>query len=282
MCYHIFSKGGIIIESLSDLNLSDAEHEETMKQNMKIFCQQFYYIQALNWVKSSGNGSAAAGKTFEDLVGKAQDRMFLPDYLGIEIKTKSVSAKRKLCLFNMAPDSEPNIIRTLWSKCGWRSKKNDLREFFATVDTLNFSNEHRKYAFKLKVDYDNKCIRLCIRKNWDDVDEIDDRFFWTFQQLESRIHVKLSYFALIHYESKMSYGESYFKFTSLDMYRYRYFEKFLELIEAGKITIDFKILTHGDGDDFGKPNDKGTSFIISEDDLDVLFEKIPIRNYIFS
>lgn len=253
-----------------------------MKQNMKIFCKQFYYIQALNWVKSSGNGSAAAGKTFEDLLGKAQDRMFLPDYLGIEIKTKSVSAKRKLCLFNMAPDSEPNIIRTLWSKCGWRSKKNDLREFFATVDALNFSNEHRKYAFKLKVDYDNKCIRLCIRKNWDDIDEIDDRFFWTFQQLESRIHVKLSYLALIHYESKMSYGESYFKFTSLDMYRYRYFEKFLELIEAGKITIDFKILTHGDGDDFGKPNDKGTSFIISEDDLDILFEKIPIRNYIFS
>ena len=59
-------------------------------------------------------------------------------------------------------------------------------------------------------------------------------------------------------------------------------DNFLELIEAGKITVDFKILTHGDGDDFGKPNDKGTSFIISEDDLDILFEKIPIRNYIFS
>ena len=44
-----------------------------MKQNMKIFCKQFYYIQALNWVKSSGNGSAAAGKTFEDLLGKAQE-----------------------------------------------------------------------------------------------------------------------------------------------------------------------------------------------------------------
>lgn len=264
------------------LNLSDSDYKKTMQNNIKLFCKQFYYIQALNWVKSTGNGSAAAGKTYEDLVGKAQDRMYLPDFLGIEIKTKSVAAKRKMCLFNMAPDSEPNIIKSLWKNNGWRSRKNDLREFYATVDSLDFSNDHRKYAFKLKVDYENECIRLLIRKNWDDNNFIDDTFYWSFEQLKNRLTLKLSYLALIHYEIKKSYDETYFKFTTLDLYCLKDFDSFLKLIEDGKILVDFKILTHDKGEDFGKPNDKGTSFIISEDNLDFLFEKIPIQNFIFS
>lgn len=263
------------------LDLSDADYEQTMKNNIRLFCKQFYYIQSLNWVKSSANGSAAAGLTYEELVGKAKDRMYLPDFLGIEIKTKSVVAKRKMCLFNMAPDSEPNVIKSLWKNNGWRSKKNDLREFYATVDSLDFSNDHRKYAFKLKVDYDNECIRLLIRKNWDDVVDVDDSFYWSFEQLKNRLSLKLSYLALIHYETKMSYGEVYFKYTTLDLYSLKNFDFFLKLVELGKISVDFKILTHDNGDDFGKPNDKGTSFIISEDDLEELFYKLPICNLVF-
>ena len=46
------------------------------------------YIKKLGWIKCNNNYSNVAGITFEKLIGKEIENFPIPDYNGIEIKTK--------------------------------------------------------------------------------------------------------------------------------------------------------------------------------------------------
>lgn len=49
--------------------------------------KEFKIIVDKKWVKGVNNLTSAAGLTFEKLLGKKPDSLYLPDYYGIEIKT---------------------------------------------------------------------------------------------------------------------------------------------------------------------------------------------------
>ena len=59
-----------------------------LTENLEQLKQEFIRIKKLGYVKSTRNGPTGIGKTFEDLLGKKEDALGLPDYKGIEIKTK--------------------------------------------------------------------------------------------------------------------------------------------------------------------------------------------------
>ena len=62
-------------------------NQEILKK-MQELLKQFYRIQSMNWIATKANGYGGAGQTLEILLKKAIDRDILPDYHGIEIKTK--------------------------------------------------------------------------------------------------------------------------------------------------------------------------------------------------
>ena len=62
--------------------------KQKLDENIKKLLIEFYLIQCKGWVKSQGKGTSAAGMTLEYLLGKKEDSKALPDYYGIELKTK--------------------------------------------------------------------------------------------------------------------------------------------------------------------------------------------------
>ncbi len=86
MCYYVFEVV-LVDKSMLDLYL------------------KFKEIKKMGYIKSWNNRSSSAGITFEKILGKEQDEFFLPDYKGIEIKTKKGYSKSKITLFSANPDS---------------------------------------------------------------------------------------------------------------------------------------------------------------------------------
>ena len=90
--------------------------------------------------------------------------------------------------------------------------------------------------------------------------------------------MKLKYLALIPVSKKIYSGKTYFKYHNLKLYKLKSFDKFLELIEDGTISVNMKISFYTSKEKYGKIQDKGTTFEIAEKDLEKLFTRIDISN----
>lgn len=115
---------------------------------------EFYKIQCKNWILSKSNGTGAAGRTFEILLHKKADKLALPDYQGIEIKTQSEVSRYRIGLFSAAFDNKPMEIERLLKIGGYPDKRHP--EF--NVFHVDVFGEHKikvgyGNSYQLKVDY---------------------------------------------------------------------------------------------------------------------------------
>lgn len=250
-----------------------------LDENIKKLLVEFYLIQCKGWVKSQGKGTSAAGRTLEYLLGKKEDAKSLPDYYGIELKTKLCTSNYPLRLFSAVLDNRPNVMNELYEKCSWKRTRNEgERELFDFISSTKFSNTHRKYAFKLKVNRPKRRVELLMYNNWNKTSVYND-MSWSFDELELRLTTKLSCLAIIH-AWKMTLKETdteYFKYASINLYRLKSFENFIDLIEEGKIDVDLKLYPYYIGENKGKLRNRETTFVINESDIYLLFDKMDIK-----
>lgn len=249
-------------------------------ENFKKLSKEFYRIQCKNWIQGTANGTGAAGKTLEHLLGKCDDTYSLPDYYGIELKTKTVGSFPYVGLFSMALDSAPLIMQHLWEKYGWSSKTDSrFRYFYTTLYGNKYVHVGKIYSFKLKVDYFSSKLRLCIYNNWSK--KLDDTMSWSFDQLKLRLETKLSYLAFVHVRRwyMKDLQKYFFKYTDITFYHLKSFDQFLKMIEEGKIRVEIKLMCFKSGKLIGNMNDKGTTFVIEEPSLQELFDVIKLDEY---
>lgn len=247
-----------------------------MKGNFKKLMDEFYLIQCKNWVKSEVEGNSGAGATLEMLLGKRLDAASLPDYLGIELKTKSIYSNYAIGLFNAVLDNEPNQMDKLFERCSWKCTRNGgENELYDVIDTMGYSNEHRKYSFKLELDWEKEKVNLLIYHNWDKY-HVKNNMSWSFKELELRLNKKLSYLALIHYDryTDPKTKEIYFKYLDIAIYKLKSFTEFLELLDKGIIKVELKMFKYKEGPNKGYFRNKETTFVIDEENIKYLFDRI--------
>lgn len=83
----------------------------------------------MNWIKNRGSGYSSAGKTLENILGKDDDIASLPDFQGVELKTKVDGSEPYIGLFSMVPDSQPLLINKILKTYG-QVEKIGLTMFF--------------------------------------------------------------------------------------------------------------------------------------------------------
>ena len=226
---------------------------------------EFTRIKNMGYVESTRNGPTGIGKTFEDLIGKEEDRECLPDYKGIEIKTKLSYTKAFINLFNYSPKGKTTCeIKRLVTKYGYYGQR--LNTILRTTMPTLVRN---RYLFKLVIDYQNKRIYLEIYNKY--LDFLEKEAYWTFQDIENKLYTKLQYLALVKAFIKRSKKVNYYKYYSISFFKLKTFNDFLKLIEDGTIAIFIRISTFEN-----QIKDYGTSFSIKEENLYKLFDKINI------
>ena len=238
--------------------------------------KEFERIKNMGWIEEKRKCKGAAGYTFETLLKKEEDDLPIPDYDEIEIKTINKNAKTNLHLFNLTPDGDYLFpIKRLLEELGMRDKDNDEAMFF--YRSFNAKND-TKIVYgrkgKLIVNYEKQKIELSIVNS--QLENINIGVSWSFDYIKERLNLKLTNLAIIKVSSCIIVGKGYYHYDSINFYKIRDFDTFIDLIEKGVIEITFKIGVHKSGKKKGRTYDHGTDFSIDINDIELLYEKIDI------
>lgn len=244
-----------------------------LKKNIDYLYKQFNKIKNLNWIKSSRQGTDAIGRTFEQLLGQEENNLEIPDFYGIEIKTKRSNSKSYINLFNMTPMGnhyhEIKRIRDSYGYLDTKSKK------YKVLNNSVFCNKRTSvgiyYQFMLKVDKENKKIFLCVFNISGYL--LEKVVYWDFNTLKEKLYRKLSILSFIKAHRKYINGVEYFKYYDMNVFVLKDFDTFISLIESGLIRVTFKVSVFRSGIRCGQIHDHGTSFEIKECDLLKLYNK---------
>lgn len=247
-----------------------------MNEEFKLLKKEFERIKNMGYIMSSRKGTTGIGKTFEDLLGKEEDSLDEPDYLGIEIKTRRSYSKSYITLFNCAPKGETNFeIKRLRDKYGYPDR---LFKQYNVLSAIVYGNHlemvANRYLFKLDVDYNEKRIYLLITdKFFNDYEKIT---YWPFELLKEKLEKKLMKLAVVKAWQNKINGIDHYKYYAINFYKLINFEKFIKLIDKGIIRVCFKIGIYRDKEHLGEIQDRGTGFQIKESDLKKLYDEINI------
>lgn len=254
------------------------ERKEFMNNQILIELKnKFDTIKKIGWIKSIRKGSTGIGATFENVMGLNENSFEIPDFNGIEIKTKRNYSNSYTSLFNYSPEGKYCYkIEQLKNKFGYPDKiiKNCKvlnKSFFCNIK-VRVSN----YYFTLKVDRSLKKVILKIIDLYGNL--IEDEIYWDFKEIEEKLNRKLHFLAFVNASRKITNKEEYFKYYKMDLYKLKDFDTFIYLLENGIIRITFKMSIFRTGLKCGQIHNHGTSFDIKEEDLLKLFNKIDSFN----
>lgn len=238
-----------------------------MKENFLTLRKKFNEIKEMGYITPLRKGTTGIGYTFETLLGKKEDYEVLPDFKGIEIKTKFGYSKSKITLFNCIPmRNENSAINYIIDNYSWNPKDKDYKVF---SNEVNSDTYHKKYSynFELKINYLNK--RVVMNAYKDNV-LIEEVCYWDFQTLEKKLKTKLNYLAIVIGYPYKKNNNLYYKYLKMTTYKLKDFYAFVKLIETKKIQICFYIKRYADN----RIENHGIAFKIDKKYIENLFEKL--------
>ena len=244
-----------------------------MKNNIEMLIKEFNKIKNIPLNKSLRKGPTGLGYTFERVLKKREDNSFLPDYNGIEIKTKLGYTKSSLTLFILTPKSKNNIkpIKYILDNFGYPDK-NNLPALKGDV-YHNYNNLiANKYIFKTKINRKDKKLELVILDM--NYNVINNDIYWDLEDIKNRLFTKINYLAYVKgYPYKIN-NETYYKYTNLYIYKLKTFNDFLNLLEKDLLYLTFNISTFSKVERLNQIHDHGVAFKLRNTCILRLFDKI--------
>lgn len=246
-----------------------------MRENIQELINKFEKVKKIGWVKTQFKGTGSIGDTFEFLIDKNQDNFSVPDFNGIEIKTKNNNSKQAyIGLFTAIPYGKDFFeIQRLNNLYGYPDKDfKNFNVFSGDVFCKYKRKIGRDHYFSLKIVKHEKKVKLLVFNNNQFL--IDDLSYWDLNDIKEKLIRKLTYLAVIKADRKVHMNKVYYKYTNLSIYKLKNFETFLKLLNQAKIKIQFRIGIFKSGPRFGQLHDRGTVFAIKEKYLLELYEQI--------
>lgn len=248
-----------------------------MDETIKKLQKELEIISKKGYIKGIYNNSASVGRTLEHELNLQRNTLEIPDYEGIEIKTRRTYSKSYITLFTAVPDGiEQREMERLKNTFGY-PYKNDKKYKALYADVYGNRKNYAgvKYQYKLDVDREKQKIFLCVYDRYDNL--IERKIYWSFIYLESKLMLKLQTLALVNVWPKQINGWNYFNYYKNDFYILKDFDTFIDLIEIGIIKITLKIDIYKDEIKYGKTYDHGCGFCIQESNIMKLYTKYHIK-----
>ena len=243
-----------------------------LDQQIRELQKKFIKIREMEYVKTVRNGSTGVGATFEYLLGKDEDSLEIPDFCGIEIKTKRSYSKAYITLFNAVPTGSHFHETKRLRDCYGYSYKEDkfLKILYADVFANCVTKIGLWYFFQLNVDWEHQKLVLLVYDYKNNL--IDNSTYWDFDILKEKLERKLQVLALVKAWPNHINKIEYFKYYKMNIFLLKDFKNFLLAIEKGFVKLSLKIGSYDDSNKYGMVKEHGVSFSIREEDLLEIFD----------
>lgn len=239
--------------------------------NKREFIDLFLKIKKEGFIKSNRKGNTGIGKTFEDCCGITENNSQLPDFKNIELKSQREYSESYLTLFTKSPSSPRSANTILRTNFGSFDKMYpDIKILHTSIYANNFNNHVSGYGYKLQVDRQKEKIYILVKSVRENT-IVSNQIYWTFGDLKRKIDMKLSLIAYISAETRKINNNEEFWFNKAILLSGLNFEKFINLLEDGKVMVDIRIGAYKQGNKKGKTHDHGTAFRIAKKDFEEFF-----------
>lgn len=228
-------------------------------------------IKNNGYIPATRKGNTAIGKTLEDCLNKEEDNKPKADFYDIEIKGKRKGSKSSVTLFTKSPTFPEQANSLLKDKYGAKKNNNTEKKIHTTIKAKKFNSFKKKTGFKLEVDREKKKLNILVKDLEKDI-IIDDKIGYDFESFKPIFEDKIKNLAVVNATTKKTSEGEMFYYQDGYIYSEVNFDKFLDLVEQGKIAVDIRIGEYPDG----KAHDHGTAFRIKAINLLSLYE-----NHIF-
>lgn len=244
-----------------------------MTDNLERFIADFYKVKNLGFHPSKRSNSTGIGKTFEDLIGVAENNLKEPDLHGFEIKSQRNLSESYVTLFTKSPTMPKGANTYLRENYGsFDSYYPDIKVLHTSIFCGKFNTHISKASFSLKIDYHNERLYILVKYNG----QTDDSVYYSFEQLKKAIK-KIENLAFISADTKIINGIEHFYFNQATIFsNFVSFENFLSLINKGLIMYDVRIGAYKTGEKKGKTHDHGSGFRIKKENMHLLYNNEPI------
>jgi hypothetical protein len=240
----------------------------------ELIIREFNRIKNLGYVKSRRSNNTGIGKTFEDYLGVTENNDKLPDFAGFEVKSQRALTSSYLTLFTKSPTGPVGANTYLRDTYGeFYEEYPTLKRLHTSIFSERFNTYKGTYGFKIENSGQDKTIRIIV-KNIETDKIIDNRVYWTYDDIRDCIEKKLNNLFYVNADTKIVENIEHFHFTQAKIYIKPRFEKLLELIDQGKIMVDIRIGSYKSGNNKGKTHDHGTGFRIKPIDLSILYSDV--------
>lgn len=259
---------------------------------MKIYTKESLILElneiALQgWIENKRFGNhGGIGNTLEDLLGITENNLPIPNAAEWELKSQRINTSSLTTLFHIEPS--PRAIRfvpqVLLLKYGWGHKeagkkyKESEMSFRQTIHGLTPSDR----GFMVKIDRQNSKVLISFDsskvanrhsswlKNVESIvglGELDPQPYWGFDDLANKAGTKLLNCFYVQAEVMKDNGKEFYRYSKVKMLQKFNFDGFLNLIESGKILVDFDARTG---------HNHGTKFRMRQNCLPDLYETVTV------
>lgn len=246
-----------------------------MEEDIIKLKNKFIKIRSLGWIEGLQKGTGSLGNKFESLINNPNNNFEIPDYQGIEIKTKNTNKSEYITMFCATPDDYLFQIKRLHQLYAYPDKQNRNSKVFNISVTVNNKIRigYNRYC-QLLVNNTSKKIILNIFNEENKL--IDEETSWSFAMLEEKLNRKMGILALVDSSYMVKKEKVFYKYNSISFYKLKSFNNFIKAIELGYIRITFKIGVFRNGLRTGQIHDHGTSFDINKKRLNSIYSNIKL------
>lgn len=240
--------------------------------NKEKIIDHFRRVKAMGWVRSNRSNNTGIGKTFEDYVGVIENNIADADLFGFEIKAHREEASSYVTLCTKSPSFPNGANAYLLSSFGTPYDDNpNLNRLHTSMFANNMNSYGGKYSFKLRNDRNAREIRIEV---YDALTKelIDDTCGYNYDALENIFAKKLKNLFYVSAERRhRSDLVEEFYFNNAEIYTDPSFDRFLDLLDQGKIMYDIRMGSYQSGVNIGKPHDHGSGFRIKPENIHLLY-----------
>lgn len=250
-----------------------------MKSSKEQLIEIFEEIHNRGWVQSHRVNNTGIGKTFEDLAGIDENNSQGPDFMEFEIKAHREEANSPITLFTLAPTFPKQANGYLKDRFGeLYPNNNTLKKLHTSVFADKKNSYTGKYAFQLINDRDHKVLKIAVY-DLKTGNLLDDSAGYTYEKLQEKLFKKLNSLFYVSAERRFQNGIEEFKFTNAVIYTKPSFERFLKILDDGRVQYDIRIGSYQSGSNYGKAHDHGSGFRLRQDYILDLYDDVEYLNY---
>lgn len=249
-----------------------------MKSSKERLIEKFEEIHNQGWVKSHRSNNTGIGKTFEDLAGVEENNSEGPDFEEFEIKAHRGEANSPITLFTLAPTFPKQANGYLKDRFGeFYPGSTTLKKLHTSMFGDRKNSYIGKYAFQLVNDRENRVVKIAVY-DLKTGKLLDDTAGYTYDKLKEKLFKKLNNLFCVSADRRFRNGVEEFHFTNAIIYTKPSFERFLDILDDGRVQYDIRIGSYQSGDKYGMPHDHGSGFRVREDYILSLYESMEFVN----